>query len=262
MSRLAGKTALITGAARGIGRAIAERFAAEGAALVLVDIAAIETAGLPPDRLAVVTGDVGEEATLCQAVEAGCDRFRGVDILVNNAYAAIHRPIVDLTADEWRQTLTVSLTAVFYGAKHAIPVMRRQGGGAIVNISSINAYVATPGRPAYTAAKGGLDALTRQLAVEYGPFGIRTNGIRPGLIATPAVAEAILTDADEARAAVESCPLRRVGTPAEIANVTLFLASDEASYVNGIILNVDGGTSVQWPPILTRPGLRRGYIDL
>ena len=102
MSRLAGKTAIITGAARGIGRAIAERFAAEGAALVLVDIAAIETAGLPPDRWAVVTGDVGEEATLRQAVEVGCDRFGGVDSLVNNAYAAVHRPIVDLTADEWR----------------------------------------------------------------------------------------------------------------------------------------------------------------
>lgn len=261
MGRLAGKTAIITGAARGIGHAIAERFAEEGAALILVDVTDIDTSAWGAATVETVIGDVGVEATASRAVAVALDCSGRLDILVSNAYAAVHRSVVDLTLEEWRHTLDVSLTAVFLGAKHAVPVMQRQGGGAIVNISSINACVSTPGRPAYTAAKGGAEALTRQLAVEYGPFGIRSNAIRPGLIATPAVVETILADPDERRAAVESCPLRRVGAPRDIANAALFLASDEASYVNGVVLNVDGGTSVQWPPILTRPALRRGYID-
>lgn len=261
MERLAGKTAIITGAARGIGRAIAECFAEEGAALVLVDVAHIDASAWDAASVETVIGDVGEETTLRNAVSVALDCFGRLDVLVNNAYAAVHRPIVDLTLEEWQATLDVSLTAVFLGAKHAIPAMRGQGGGAIVNISSITAYTATPGRPAYTAAKGGVEALTRQLAIEYGPYGIRSNAIRPGLIATPAVVDMILSDPAEARAAVDSCPLRRVGAPRDIANAALFLASDEASYINGVILNVDGGTSVQWPPILTRPALRRGYID-
>lgn len=261
MERLAGKTAIVTGAARGIGYAIADRFAEEGAALVLIDVADIDASPWDAATVETVVGDVGVEATLREAVAVALDCFGRLDIVVNNAYAAVHRSAIDLTVEEWQATLSVSLTAIFLGAKHALPVMQRQGGGAIVNISSINACVATPGRPAYTAAKGGVEALTRQLAVEYGPFGIRSNAIRPGLIATPAVVEAILADPDERRTAIESCPLRRVGAPRDIAAAALFLASDEASYVNGVILNVDGGTSVQWPPILTRPALRRGYID-
>ncbi len=258
--RLEGRTALVTGAAQGIGLAVAQRLAEEGALLVLVDIAPMDVTALAGRAPAeIVQGDVAEEDTLRAAVTRAVECFGTLDILVNNAYAAVQKSITDLTAGEWRRTLDVSLDSVFYACKYAVPVMRGQGRGAIVNISSINAVVTTPGRAAYVAAKGAVDALTRQMAVEYGPDGIRTNGIRPGLIATPAV-EAILSDEAEREAAVESCPLRKVGAPRDVADAALFLASDEAAYINGVILNVDGGTSVQWPPVLVRPSLRRQHF--
>lgn len=259
MSRLDGQVALITGAARGIGRAIAARFADEGARLVLVDVTpfAPEDVPAPAATTRILTASVADEDTLARAVALAVADFGRLDILVNNAFATVHKSITELTADEWRLTLDVSLTAVFYACKHAIPIMQAQGGGAIVNLSSVNSLVAAPGMPAYTAAKGGVAALTRQLAVEYGPYGIRANAIRPGTIATEYVLEGVLADPVEAQATVDSCPLRRVGTPVDIANAALFLASDEASFINGVVLVVDGGTSVQWPAILVRPGLRR-----
>lgn len=263
MGRLEGQVALISGAARGIGAAIATRFAGEGAGLVLVDISGEELRRLAEGLVAVggaivaVAGDVAEEETWRQAVSRAEERFGRLDILVNNAGAAEHHSVTELSVALWRRTLDVCLTSAFLGAKYTIPVMQRQQSGAIINISSVNSLVATPGMPAYTAAKGGMTALTRQLAVEYGPDGIRTNEIRPGLIATLEIAESLLADPAEQRAALESCPLRRVGRPEDIAGTALFLASGEAAYINGVILTVDGGTTAQWPPILVRPGLRR-----
>ncbi|MSP11412.1 MAG: SDR family oxidoreductase [Chloroflexi bacterium] len=263
MGRLEGKVALISGAARGIGAAIATRFAGEGASLVLVDVLVEELQRLAEGLVTVggvvevVGGDVADEETWRQAVNRAEERFRRLDILVNNAGAAEHRSVTDLSVALWRRTLDVCLTSAFLGAKYAIPVMQRQQGGAIINISSVNSLVATPGMPAYTAAKGGMTALTRQLAVEYGPDGIRTNEIRPGLIATPETVETVLADSAEERAALESCPLRRVGQPEDIAATALFLASEDAAYINGVALTVDGGTTAQWPPILVRPALRR-----
>lgn len=263
MGRLQGKTALVTGAAAGIGRAIAARFAGEGASLVLVDIAAESTQTLADSFVSggtpveVIVGDVAEEETLQRAVMQAEERFGRLDILVNNAYAAVHRPVTELTTDEWRYTMDVCLTAVFFGVKHAIPMMQRQGSGAIVNMSSVNSLVATPGMPAYTAAKGAIAALTLQLAVEYGPYGIRTNAIRPGFTVTEDVERTILVTPGETQAAIESCPLRRLGRPEDIAAAALFLASDDAAFVNGAILTVDGGATAQWPAILLRPELRK-----
>lgn len=263
MGRLQGKTAVITGAAAGIGRAIAGRFADEGASLVLVDIAAEKIRSLA-DFLAesgtvveVIVGDVADEETMRRSALRAEERFGQLDILVNNAYAAISRPVTELTAEEWRFTMDVCLTAVFFGVKHAIPIMQRQRSGVIINMSSVNSLVASPGMPAYTAAKGAIASLTLQFAVEYGPYGIRTNAIRPGFIVTEDVERTVLVSPAETRAAIESCPLRRLGRPEDVAAVALFLASDDAAFVNGAILTVDGGTTAQWPAILLRPELRK-----
>lgn len=264
MKRLDHNVAVITGAASGIGRAIARRFAREGAQLVLVDVAAedlrdvaktLQEKGSAVEVIA--PGDVSNEETLQEAAAVARRRFDRLDVLVNNACAAKHESITDLSSEEWRRTLDVCLTSMFYGIKHALPVMVRQGRGSIINISSVNSRVASPGMPAYTAAKGGVVGLTRQVAIEYGPQGIRTNAIRPGFIATADMREGLLADPEEEKAAVESCPLRRLGEPEDIANVALFLASNEAGFVNGHVLTADGGASVQWAPTLIRPGLRK-----
>lgn len=255
------RVALVTGAAAGIGRSIAFRLAAEGTGLVLVDVAGdgaretaarVEAAG---GRAEVVVGDVAREGTLRDAVRCAERRFGRLDVLVNNAYHAADGPAAELSAEGWRATLDVCLTGMFFAVKHALPLLMR-GGGAIVNLASVNGFLGTPGMPAYAAAKGGVIAFTRQIAVEYGPAGVRANAVAPGLIATEAIRDTVLADPEEARAAEQSCPLRRVGTPEEVAEVVHFLASDAASFLTGQLLTVDGGTSAQWPMTLLRPGLR------
>jgi NAD(P)-dependent dehydrogenase (short-subunit alcohol dehydrogenase family) len=261
--RLRGLAAIITGAASGIGCAMAQRFAREGARLVLVDIVeqglqevvqGLRASGAEVEALA---GDVTREETLKHATSRAVERFGALDILVNNAFDRVVGSVTELSAEDWRYTLDVCLTAVFFGVKHAIPVMIKQGKGAIINISSVNSLVANPGVPAYTAAKGGVSALTKQLAVEYGPSGIRTNAIRPGFIVTPNTEAMFRSHPDELRATVEGCPLRRAGLPQDIAAVAVFLASDDAAFVNGDILTVDGGSSLLWTPGLLRPSLRK-----
>jgi len=265
VTRLQNKTSLVTGAASGIGLAIARRFAQEGAQLVLVDVASeklrsqVEVLQEEEDCLIefLAPADVSEEDTLEEAVAIAESQFGQLDVLVNNACAADHQSITDLDREDWEQTLGNCLTSVFFGIKHALPVMKRQGSGSIINISSVNSRVGSPGMPAYTAAKGGVVGLTRQVAVEYGPDGIRANAIRPGFTVTEEMREGLLSDPAERRTAIESCPLRRLGTPEDIANVALFLATDEAAYVNGHVLTADGGASIQWAPTLVRPGLRK-----
>jgi NAD(P)-dependent dehydrogenase (short-subunit alcohol dehydrogenase family) len=149
---------------------------------------------------------------------------------------------------------------VRFSAKHAIPAMLASTErGSIVNVSSVNSFIHAPGLPAYSAAKGGLDALTRQLAVEYGPRGIRVNAVNPGLIAVESVQLALESDPIGARLTRESYPLDRVGTPDEVAMAVAFLASDEASFITGVTLPVDGGLGVQSSAALLRPALRHGW---
>lgn len=251
--KLEGKVAVVTGGGSGQGKAACLLFAKEGAAVVVADwqresaeevAAAISAAG---GRALAVHVDVSREADVIAMVDATLQSFGRLDVLFNNAgigYSAGDRykmaSVVDTPEEDWDAILAINLKGVAMGCKHAIPVMVRQGGGVIINNASINALVAMPGADAYTAAKGGIVALTRVLASDWGPKGVRVNCICPGGVDTPMIAP-VLQD-PQVRAAMEAnCPLGRVASPEEIARVALFLASDDSSYVNGVILPVDGG---------------------
>lgn len=263
--RLAGKVAIITGSASGIGRATAVLFAEHGCRVVVntdrrVDWAE-ETVRLVREagsEAVFVRGDVAREADVARLVEAAETRFGRLDILVNNAAVVFPNRLVDMPEVDWDRTFDVCLKAVFWGAKHAIPAMQRAGGGAIVNISSINSGpVANVAWPAYTAAKGGLNALTRQLAIDYGPLGIRTNAVCPGSIVNESSAQRLAQDPIEAELKADAYPLGRLGRPLDVAYATLFLASDEAAFINGVCLVVDGGLTCQTPEAVIVPSLRR-----
>jgi meso-butanediol dehydrogenase / (S,S)-butanediol dehydrogenase / diacetyl reductase len=251
--RFEGKVALITGAASGQGRAAALLFAEEGARVVVSDVngdGAEEVAGeiksSGGEAVAVAT-DVSREVEVKAMIEATIEAFGRLDVLFNNAgvgYSAADRftmaSVVETPEEDWDAVLAINLKGVAMGCKHAIPVMERQGGGAIVNNASINALVGLSGADAYTAAKGGVVSLTRVLAVDWGTKGIRVNCMCPGGVDTPMIAPAI---ADEAVLGFmrESTPLGRLARPEETARVALFLASEEASYLNGAVFPLDGG---------------------
>lgn len=244
----AGRVVIVTGGASGQGRVAAELFAARGASVVVADI---DKEGA--DRVAEGIGglgvavDVAREADVRQMVELACDRYGGLDVLFNNAgvgFSATSRytmaSIVDTPEDAWDAILAINLKGAAMACKHAIPRMVARGGGAIVNNASINAIAGVLGADAYTAAKGGLVALTRALAVEWGAKNVRTNCICPGPIDTPMISALLETESFNT-AMTGMIPQGRVGRAEEVARVAVFLASDEASYLNGVILPVDGG---------------------
>ncbi|MDX6382275.1 MAG: hypothetical protein QOI57_3299 [Rubrobacteraceae bacterium] len=251
--RLNDKVAVITGAAGGQGQAAARLFAEEGARLVVSDIdkegaekTAQEIRDAGGEAIALRT-DVSREKDVAEMIRLAVDEFGTVNILFNNAgvgYSAADRltmaSVVDTPEEDWDAVLAINLKGAAMGCKHAIPIMVENGGGAIVNNASINALVALSGADAYTAAKGGIVALTRVLAVDWGPRGVRVNCICPGGVDTAMIAPAI-ADEEVLGIMLESTPLGRLARPEEIARVALFLASDEASYMNGAIVPVDGG---------------------
>jgi NAD(P)-dependent dehydrogenase (short-subunit alcohol dehydrogenase family) len=253
MQRLAGKVALVTGGGRGIGRGVVEAFAHEGATVVSADLEHPEHPGLSGrsgrpggaaggSAVRPVRLDVTDEDAWAETV-AAVERDHGrLDVLVNNAGLISYEPIDTLSLDEWHRIIAVDQTGVFLGMRAAIPAMRRAGGGSIVNLSSAWGVVGGVGTHAYHASKGAVRSMTRNAAVTYATEGIRANAVIPGWIETP------LTDAqpDDLNAAVlGGTPMRRGGTPADIASGCVYLASDESSYVTGTDLVIDGGLLAQ-----------------
>lgn len=250
MKTLSGKVAIVTGASAGIGRATAKLFAAEGASVVVAArrqaeldrlVAEIEREG---GEAAAVAGDVKDETLAKALVDTAVDRFGGLDIAFNNAgIIGAMGPVPEMTLDDWHATLDTNLTAAFLGAKYQIPAMLERGGGSLIFTSSFVGYTAAglPGTAAYAASKAGLIGLTKALAAELGPQGIRVNAVLPGGTAT----DMAPTDDPEAKAFVESLhALKRMAEPEEIARPVLHLASDAASFITGTAQLVDGGVSI------------------
>jgi len=244
VAELSPKVALVTGAARGIGLAVARRFLREGWNVGLLDIDAPELARAvssigKPERTLALECDVAMADQVQQAVERLAARFGRIDALVNNAGVAVFKPLLEHTPAEWERVIAVNLTGPFLCTQACAPAMLRQGGGSVVNIASISGLRASMLRVAYGTSKAGVMHLTKQQAAELGNLGIRVNAIAPGPVDT-AMARKVHTP--DIRADYhDAIPLNRYGSEDEIANGVWFLCSDEASFVNGQTLAVDGG---------------------
>jgi NAD(P)-dependent dehydrogenase (short-subunit alcohol dehydrogenase family) len=267
--RLEGKVAIVAGAGwGGIGAAIAYRYAREGARLVINNTNRPEKLEQTAEHIrafggevATVSGDVSESATWEALVAMARDRYGKLDILVHNAaYAVLGRP-VDLTDADWDRTLAVTLRGPILGVRHCIPEMINSGGGSIVFISTVNATITNPSFSAYSVAKGGLNALTRSVAFEYGRSGIRCNAIAPGQIVGEREAARMLDNPLEDQLSRDCYPLGRYGRPEDIAGCALFLASEDSAFVTGIVLTADGGLTLQSPEALVRPSFRSRWRD-
>ena len=238
------KTALVTGAARGIGLAVARRFLAEGWNVALLDINADqlrETMAVlaEPAKTFEIICDVSDPPAIAAAVRKAAAHFGRMDALVNNAGIAIFKPILETTPEDWARVLAVNLTGPFLAAQAAAPIMAEGGGGAMVNITSISGLRASTLRVAYGTSKAGLAHLTKQQAVEFASLRIRVNAVAPGPVDT-AMAKAVHTP--EIRADYhDHLPLNRYGLEAELAEAVFFLCSDRASYLTGQVIAVDGG---------------------
>ena len=249
--RLEGKVALISGGARGMGAVEAHLFTQEGAKVVIGDVreeegrqveASVNEAG---GECVFVRLDVTSEEDWAGAVRTAVSRFGKLDILVNNAGISITGGIEDFSVADWDRTLDINAKGVFLGTKAAIPEMRRAGGGSIVNISSGAGIAPAPGTSgAYAASKGAVRIFSKSAAIQYARDGIRCNSVHPGPIETPMLRGARGSGAD-LDSAIERVPLGRIGTPEEIAYGVLYLASDEASFVTGSELVIDGGRTAQ-----------------
>ncbi len=254
------KVALVTGAARGIGLATAKKFLAEGWRVALLDIdgetlrGAVAAIG-DADATLALRCDVADAGAVADAVARTEARFGRLDALVNNAGVAVFAPLLETSDDDWNRVLAVNLSGAFFCTKAAAPLMRKHGGGAIVNITSISAVRASTLRTAYGTSKAGLAHLTKQLAVELAALGIRVNAVAPGPVET-AMAKQVHTP--EIRADYhDAIPLNRYGLEEELAEAVFFLCSDRASYITGQILGVDGGFDAAGIGLPTLRGERR-----
>lgn len=246
--RLKGKVALVTGAASGIGLAIAVKFAQEQARVLLADIDSYNggrAVQLIKEQGGVVEffrGNVSIDADAKAMVERAADLFGKLDILCNSAGVRLTGSILELTEEQWDRTIDTDLKGVFLVSRHAVPIMIGCGGGSIINIASVSGFVGGPRRVAYCAAKGGVVIMTQAMAADLAVNRIRVNSICPATVRTPMLGE--LTPEQE-KAKARSIPLGRLGTPEDVASAALYLASDESSFVTGSTIVVDGGATLR-----------------
>ena len=268
--RLAGKVALVTGSTRGIGRATAVRFGAEGAKVVVTG--RTRDAGEAVEReiraaggdAIFVSADFSREEDVVGVVDAALERYGALSTLVNNAAPTelmgpgrLDRAVTELTNEAWDAIMVVGLKAVVWACKYSIPHLAQSEGASIVNISSAASILGTPGLDTYTALKGALNTLTRSMAVEYASDGIRCNAIVSGMVLSSPGASQLMED-PVIGAATRAMHLTRLGVPDDIASAALFLASDEAAFVTGALVPVDGGVTCRMPV----PDLSAADVDL
>lgn len=251
--RLAGKVTLITGAGAGIGRASALRFAAEGAAVIAVDLdraAAEETAQMARaggGSAEAEAADVADPAAVARLFEGVAVRHPRLDVLFNNAGIVLGGTVEDTSLEDWERTLRVNLTSIYLCCRQAIPIMKRQGGGVVLNTASVAGLVGVKNRMGYSASKAAVVGLTKSIAIDYIGDGIRCNCLCPGTVDTPSwrrrVAESPAPEAAR-RDMIARQPMGRVGTAEEIAALAAYLVSDEAAYTTGTAVFIDGGLSL------------------
>lgn len=252
--RLRDKVAVVTGGADGIGRACAIRMAAEGARVVIADVndvkgnEAVREIRNNGGETVFIHCDVGLDRDMQSLIQHTVEHFGRIDVLLNNAAVAIGSTITEMDESDWLKVININLTSVYRGCRYAIPHMLKNGGGSIINTSSVQAHVGFNGWTAYAAAKGGVIAMTRNMAVEFARHGIRFNTLSPGTINTPMNVK-ILEETENAeeleRAWLSYHPIGRLGEPDEVAQTAVFLASDESSFITGEDIRVDGGLVVK-----------------
>jgi 3-oxoacyl-[acyl-carrier protein] reductase len=251
MRRFDGKRVLITGAGRGIGCATAERFAAEGARLLLAD-RDVDTLRKTAEAIRAAYGvevlpyamDVSKKADVDGMMAWALEHYGGIDVLINNAGICIGETFLETSEESWDETLGVNLKGHFLVAQAVAREMVKAGSGTIVNMSSTNGLVGEAGSAAYNASKGGVLLLTKTMALELGPYGIRVNCVAPGYIVTP-MSTAVVSANLRSTYARDKIPLGRLAQPEEVASVFAFLASDDASFINGEAIVIDGGQLAQ-----------------
>jgi len=247
------RVAIITGAAAGIGEAAARRFAAEGARLVLVDLESAALGRLTEELEArstivlEIAGDVSDPSVCQSVLDRTMSSFGRLDVLFNNAGIVVNGTLADCTEEEWQRTMDVNLKSMYLLCRGAVPIMRGQGGGSIINMSSIAGPTGVANRGAYSVSKAGVIGLTKSLATDFVKDGIRVNCICPGTVDTPSLRQRIAASADPEAARIAFLarqPMGRLGLPEEIAALALFLVSDESRYMTGQAVIMDGGWKV------------------
>ena len=260
MGLLKDKVAVVTGVGSGIGKAISNAFADEGACLGIGDInedllsKTVEELNIKSSQVKSLKTDVSDEEQVKKLIDETVNTFGKLDIIVNNVSVAIGGyPITDMSNEDWQKIIGINFSSVFYGCKHSIPYLKKNKGGSIINIASVQAHNPLPGWAAYAGIKGGVISMTRNIASEFGPYNIRANTISPGTIATEMVNQVIEEDGTGSLMDdfILMHPIGRIGKPSEIAATAVFLASEGGSFANGEDFRIDGGLVIT---PRTRPG--------